>query len=439
MTEHGRFDVAIVGGGPAASTLACLLSQSGRSVVVLERDIHPREHVGESLTPATNLVLDRIGFMAKLTRAGFTPKPGVCWTAPTADIGKHIEIELSDFPIPGAPVAHSFNVERDSFDAMLLRHASEAGAHVLQGVHVDEIVFDGDRAIGVRVEFAPGVTGEIGAGHVVDASGRACVLGSQLGIRQRDPELSQLAMYSWFTGVAPPPAGTEGMLYLHFLGMERAWAWQIPLRGDRWSIGVVIPSADFRARRRPADELFFDLCRRNVALRGAMGDAEALQPIRVEADYSYTVERLAGPGWLLVGDACGFIDPVLSTGLDIALFSAVAAFEAIESARESGDERRAFEVYERDVGGGLEAWRDLVVLFYRLQVLFTYFAIRPRHREDSIRILQGNLFHPEALARARRMITAMKRSYEEIMSDPDNLLRPGALRVDGATKPSPRS
>jgi FADH2 O2-dependent halogenase len=367
----------------------------------------------------------------------FTKKPGVCWTSPSARVGQHIKIILSDFPIEGAPVPHSFNVERDVFDAALLRHASESGATVVQGAEVLEVLFSGERAAGLKVRYAPGTVDDIRARFVVDASGRRCVLATQLGLRRKDPELSQIAVYSWFTGINPPPAGNEGMLFLHFLGLERAWAWQIPLKNGVWSVGAVTDTAHFRSERKSPNDFFYDLCSRNNALAAAIDGAVARRDLRVEADYSYTVDPIAGPGWFLLGDAARFIDPVLSTGLDIAVFGALAAFEAIDDVLEGDDEDSARATFIENVNGGLDAWRDIVVLFYRLQVLFTYFAVRPSFREDAIRILQGNLFNRPALERAREMISRMEKAYDSIMGDPDNLLRPGALTRTPQDPPAP--
>lgn len=424
-SEH---DVVIIGGGPAGSLLASLLAREGRSILLLEKDIHPRDHVGEALTPSTNVVFEQIGFLEKMEDAGFMRKPGVVWTTPNARTGKFVSVRTSEYPFPGAPRPYSFNVERDLFDAMLLRHAHELGATVMQGVGAREVLFEGDRAIGVRVSPMDGWEHEARARVVVDASGRRCLLANQLGLRRKDAGFNQYGIYSWFRGVAPAPEGFEGYLFLHFLGLERAWAWQIPLKNGVWSIGVVTEKADFQKSGRSHEEFFDDLMGRNRALGDAMEHAERVRPWYIEADYTYKNDTITGPGWLLIGDALRFIDPVFSTGVDVATYSALHASDAIRSVLDGADERDAFGEFETKVTQGVDAWYELTTLFYDLQIIFTLFAVGNRFREKLVRTLQGNLYMPETLDRARELIDEMRDSYEKIMANPDNLLRPDTIK-----------
>jgi flavin-dependent dehydrogenase len=422
-------DVLVIGGGPAGAVIASLLAMAGRDVMVVERDIHPRDHVGESLTPSTNTVFQRIGFLEKMEEAGFVHKPGACWTAPDAPVGKFLEIRLAEFPPPWAIQPYTYNVERDVFDAMLLRHAHELGAKVVQGARVQEVLFDADgRASGARVRVADGWEHDVTARFVVDASGRNCLLGTQLGLKKKDPSFNQFGIYSWFTGLAAPPAGTEGMLFLHFLGLERAWAWQIPLRNGVWSVGVVTDKADFREAGTSNEAFFASLVARNRTFAHVMAGAERIRPFSVEGDYSYVLDRVQGDGWLLIGDSLRFVDPIFSTGVDVAAFSALYGFEAIEAALAGGDEAGELARFETRLSDGVEAWYELIKLFYTLQNLFSSFAVRRRFRERVVRILQGNLYMPETLAQAREVIALMKDAAARVGEDADNLLRPGALR-----------
>lgn len=421
------FDVIIIGGGPAGSTLGCLMAMEGHRALILEKDIHPRDHVGESMVPANNFIFNKIGFLPKMEDAGFVHKQGVGWTAPRARIWNLVAIRTSDFPPPNAVQTYSYNVERDLMDTLLLRHAHELGAKVVQGVNVKRVLFDGGRAVGVRVSATDGWERDLSATVVVDASGRRCLLAKQLGLRQKDAEFNQYSIWSWFRGVKPAPPGYEGMVIFHFLGLERAWAWQIPLRNGVDSVGVVTAKEDFQKSGKSPDEFFDSLVKRSRTFEFVMKDAERTRPWWIEADYSYQMETAVGAGWLLVGDAFRFVDPIFSSGVDVALYSANYAYEAIVKSWAGTDEEVAFKEYERTVNEGVDIWYETTNMFYKLQALFGRFALIRKNREDVARALQGNPYQPENRARARRMLDEMRESYEQIMADPNNLLRPGAL------------
>ena len=429
MSEpRADFDVAIIGGGPAGATIGSLLAMNGHRAVIFEKDIHPRDHVGESITPSTNPIFNRIGFTEKIEDAGFIHKPGACWTAPRSPIGKFVSLRLGEFPPPGATQFYTYNVERDVFDTLLLRHAHEKGAKVLEGVKVQKVLFEGDRAVGVRAEVAEGWEQDVSARFVIDASGRRCFIPTQLKMKRKDPLFNQFCIYSWFKNVEPNPPGYEGMLFLHFLDLERCWAWVIPLRNGVYSVGVVTDKQDFQKSGRSHEEFFTSLIGLNRNMKWAMRNAERTRPWWIEADYSYDVDQLTGPGWLLVGDSLRFVDPVFSTGVDVAMYSANYAFEAIEAVLKGEVEEEAARAdYEHRVGDGVQAWYDLIAIFYKLRNLFTSYAVRKRFREQVVRILQGNLYVPESLERAKEMIALMENSFEKITADPDNLLAPGAL------------
>ena len=421
------YDVIIIGGGPAGSVAGALLGMEGHRALIIEKDIHPRDHVGESLTPSTNFVFERIGFLEKMEDAGFVHKPGACWTSPRSPVGNFITINLGEFPPPGAPQLYTYNVERDVLDTMLLRHAHEKGAQVLQGVNVQKVLFEDDRAVGVRARVTDGWERDLFARFIIDASGRRCMIANQLGMRTKDPVFNQFAIYSWFRGLEPQPPELAGNLFLHFLGMERAWAWQIPLRFGISSVGVVTDKVHFQKSGRSHEEFFRSLVERNRSLTHYTRNAERIRPWWIQGDYTYKIEQLAGKGWLLAGDALRFIDPIFSTGVDVATYSGMFAFETIDAVLKGGDEEREFKEFERRVGDGVETWYRLIALFYKLQNLFTIYAVRRRFRERVIRTVQGNLYIPESLQRARDLIAVMEDSYQKVIANPKSLLRPGAL------------
>jgi len=424
--QNGSYDadVIIIGGGPAGSALGTLLARDGHRALIIEKDIHPRDHVGESLTPSTNLVFDRLGFLDKMDDAGFVHKPGSAWTSPRAPLWKFIEIWLFQYPMPGNPRPYTYSVERDVMDTMLLRHAHESGAKVLQGVNVRELLFEGDRVVGVRAQVADGWERDLHAKLVVDASGRRCFVATQMGLKHKDPNFNQFCIYSWFEGVQRPPERFDGFSLFYFLGLDKGWSWMLPLRNDIYSMGVVVDKSDFQKTGKSHEEFFYGMVRRNRTFTYAMKDANRIRPWWIEGDYSYKVDRFAGPGWLLIGDALRFVDPIFSSGVDVALFSSLYAYETILEAWKTGQEKVAFDRYEARLETGVDIWYDMIETFYKLQNLLSRYATRPGWREHIVRALQGNPYLPETQERAGVLLAAMHESYEKVMSDPNNLMRP---------------
>ncbi len=420
-------DVIIIGGGPAGAALGTMLARNGNRALIIEKDIHPRDHVGESLTPSTNLVFEKIGFLDKLNDAGFIHKPGTGWNAPRSPLWKFIEVGLFEFPLEGSAQPYTYNVERDVMDTMLLRHAHENGAKVLQGIRVKRVLFEDGRAVGVRATAGDGWERDLYAKYVVDATGRRCLLGTQLGLKRKDPNFNQFCIYSWFRGVKEPPARNTGFTLFYFLGLYQAWSWHIPLRNDVCSMGVVVNKDDFQKTGVSYEEFFDSLVARNRTFTDAMQNAERIRPWWIEGDYSYTIDRFAGPGWLLIGDALRFVDPIFSSGVDVALFSALYAYETITETLRSGDEGKTFAAYQARLETGVDVWYELIASFYQLQELVTRYVTKRGWREVVFRTLQGNPYQPETQARARKLLDAMNESSQKVLSNPRNLMRPWAL------------
>jgi flavin-dependent dehydrogenase len=420
-------DVIIVGGGPAGSSLGAFLARDGIKTIIIEKDIHPRDHVGESLTPSTNLVFDKLGFLDKMNDAGFIHKPGTGWNAPRSPLWRFIEIWLFEFPIPGGPQPYTYNVERDLMDTMLLRHAHDLGAKVLQGVKVQNVLFEEGRAVGVRAQVSDGWERDLYAKLVVDATGRRCLLATQLGMKEKDANFNQFVIFSWFKGVKPPPKRYDGFTLFYFLGLNQGWSWHIPLQNGNSSMGVVLDKNDFQKSGMSHEDFFYSLVKRNRTFDYAMQDAERVRPWWIEGDYSYKIDKFAGPGWLLVGDALRFVDPIFSSGVDVALFSSQYAYETIKQAWETGDEAKAFSEYQDRVELGADYWYELISMFYKLQNMVSRYATRPYWREQIVRVLQGNPYIPETQQRARKLLDHMQVTYESVMRDPGNLLRPWAM------------
>jgi flavin-dependent dehydrogenase len=418
------YDAIIIGGGPAGSALGTFLAKDGHRVLILERDIHPRDHVGESLVPSTNLVFDRMGVLPRIRDAGFVPKPGSAWNSPRSALWKFIEVWLFSVDIAENPQPFTYHVERDVLDTILLRHAHDSGARVLQGVKARNVIFEDGRAVGVKAEALDGWERDIRARVVVDASGRRCFLATQLGMKRKDPNFNQFCIYSWFRGVKPPPERLRGFGLFYFLGLPKGWGWHFQLRDDKWSMGVVVDKDDFARAGSSPGEFFNSMVRRNRTFAYAMQGAERIRPWWIEGDYSYKVDRFAGPGWILAGDALRFVDPIFSSGVDVALYSSMYAHQAITEAWRTGDEAAAFDRFQHQVTDGVDVWYDMIDAFYRLQNLLSWYAIRRSWKEKLTRALQGNPYDTETQRSSRTLLEAMNASYERVMADPNNLLRP---------------
>ncbi len=225
-------DVLIIGGGPAGAALGCYLSMKGISNTILEAEVFPRDHVGESMVTATTRIFSEIGFLETMERAGFIRKYGASWH-PTASKAS-VHVEFGEFPQEGIEQDYTYQVDRSLFDALLLKHAQKLGSNVYQGVRVKKVLFDGDRAYGAEVQFAD-TTQTLEAPLVVDASGRNTLIGSQLKIKQKDPLFNQFAVHAWFEDVNKGERPDD--IHIHFLPIKRGWVWQIPITDKITSIG----------------------------------------------------------------------------------------------------------------------------------------------------------------------------------------------------------
>lgn len=404
-------DVLIIGGGPAGSALGAYLSKAGISNTILESAVHPRPHVGESMVTASTRVFDEIGFLPTMEREGFVHKFGAAWHAPKG--GGTFEIRFGEFPQEDIDQPHTYHVDRAKMDHLLLRHAESLGSKVLENTAVTEVLMDGERATGVRIRRGD-QTEELPARFVVDASGRGTVLGNQLGIKRKDELFNQYAVHAWFENVDRGAASAEEFIHIYFLEVERGWAWQIPITDTITSMGVVADRAVFQGSSGSAQERFEELIGQNSNLVKAMAGAKRTNEFKTEGDYSYSMSRFAGDGWALVGDAARFVDPIFSSGVSVALYSAKFCAEALQEAFRTGAQGPAMLApYETRLRSGVEVWYEFIRLYYKLLPTFTYFIASPKHRLQVLRLLQGEVFDREevpVLQSMREFIAAAESS-----------------------------
>ncbi|MBT8404529.1 MAG: NAD(P)/FAD-dependent oxidoreductase, partial [Gemmatimonadetes bacterium] len=380
-------DVVILGGGPAGLTLACYLAGAGIDHVLLERGHHPRTRVGETLLPSALRVFAEIGFLEVAQNAGFPPSPGIVYHTEGED---PIEVRYHEFPSEHPDLGTSMHADRARLDMLLMKHAQGMGCRIVQGASVRSVrVDDGGRAVGVVVDIG-GKTVEWDARLVIDATGHQTLVGRQLGLRSRDPDLDQIAFHTWFEGVDRGPINHRDHVHVSFLPVHRGWAWRSPVADDLTSIGLVVDRAGFQAQGLTPEEFFEACVKDSPDLAAAMAKARPARVLGAETAVNYALERIHGDGWLAVGDAARFVDPVFSAGVGMAVDSARLAAKAVMKALEADDTSAAsFASYQADMFGAAAVWRRFTRLYYRLMPAFTVFLRSPQYRGDLLRLLQG--------------------------------------------------
>jgi len=363
------YDVAIIGGGPAGSTAAALLARAGRRVVVFEREKFPRFHIGESLLPFSMKAFTRLGLHEKFLRAGFLKKFGGEIFGACSDQGTKFYFKDGY----RSKTDHAYQVTRGDFDKVLLDHAAECGAEVSEQISVDRVRFSGD---GVELRGkSNGPSQSIRARYLIDASGRASVLGRHFKIKKTYDHLQKLSIFAHYDGVWRAE-GIDGTLTVLIRAIDR-WFWLIPLSAERTSIGVVLDSETFRRSKLSAEDFLEQALAEQPIIAKRTTNARRVSQVYVEADFSYRSARLYGDRWLLTGDAAGFIDPIFSSGVFLAVFSgeqcADALNEVLDRPRAA---KRLFTRYERSVNRAMDVYLRFVDAWYTKEFIEVFLAPR---------------------------------------------------------------
>jgi flavin-dependent dehydrogenase len=389
-------EVVVIGGGPAGATAATLVAQHGRSVTLLERERFPRFHVGESLIPETFWVLERLGMLDRMRDSPFVEKHSVQFVNEKGILSEpfyfhdHKPQESS----------RTWQVVRSEFDEMMLRNAAAQGVDVHEGMRVREVLFDETsgtpRATGVRVQDESGGVCDITADVVVDASGQGSMIMSRLGLRAWDPELKKAAIWTYWKAADRGAGRDEGATIVMQLDAKQGWFWYIPLHDGTVSVGVVA-GFDYLFKERATKDpeaIYFEEVARCPGLQPKIAAAEVAAPIRVAKEYSYRSSTVSGDGWVLVGDAFGFLDPLYSSGLLLALKSGQLAADAVTAALAAGDTSAAkLGAWGPEYIRGLERMRRLVCEFYE-GFNFGKFVQRHPHLKGHVTdLLIGDLFN----------------------------------------------
>jgi flavin-dependent dehydrogenase len=383
-------EVIVIGGGPAGSTVSTLLAQRGHSVALFERERFPRFHIGESLIPETYWVLERLNMLHKMQQSHFVKKYSVQFVNASGKLSAPFYFHDNK----PHQCSQTWQVVRSEFDQMMLDNAREHGVDAREGVHVVDVIFDGDRAVGVTIKESDGSRREIGAHVVVDASGQAALLQNRFKLRVWDPILNKGAIWTYWRGAYRDTGRDEGATMVLQTDNRNGWFWYIPQHDDVVSVGIVAPF-DYLLKGRGAnhERTYLQEVERCPAVKSRIAGAERATGYFVTRDYSYRSKRVAGDGWVLVGDAFGFLDPLYSSGVLLALKSGELAADAIADALERAD------VSEAQLGAwgplfnqGVDRMRRLVCEFYDGFSFGAFVRQYPHLRGTITDLLIGDLF-----------------------------------------------
>ena len=397
--EVEQCDVAVIGGGPGGSTAAALLARRGYKVIALEKAHHPRFHIGESLLPMNLPVFERLGVLDKVRELGVF-KPGADFEA---DNARGYNVYAFARAIGQSP-PHAYQVWRQDFDEMLYQHARESGADAREGHEVVHVEQRGPRESWLDVRTDDGRDYAIQARYVVDASGRDALLATKRKLRRRNDEHQSAAIFGHFRGAAKREGEDAGNISIY--SFAHGWMWMIPLPDGVMSVGAVCRPDYLKQRKGRTVEFLFDTLKLSPALWARVRHAELIDSeVRVTGNYSYDASRMGGPGWVLVGDAFAFLDPVFSSGVYLAMSGAEQAAAVVDQAlREPQHEPALLRRLEKRQRAGMARFSFFIYRFNGpvMQQMFR----QPRNtwqlEQGVISMLAGDLFDtPRVLRRLR--------------------------------------
>lgn len=391
---RSEYDCLVVGGGPAGCTAAALVAEADVPTLLVERESIPRFHVGESLMPETYWTLKRLGVLDQLKVSNFTRKVGVRFVGASGGESQPFFFDQHD----PRDCAQTWHVERHAFDKLLFDTAAARGATCLDQTTVVDVQLNESAPHTVTLKLSNGDRREVTCRVLVDATGQQALLANRLGLRQVNPKLRKAAIWGHFRNAIREPEGEPELTTIIHTAGKRAWFWYIPLSGDCVSVGLVSDAEYLLKGRGEPDKVF---CEEAVACPGVaerLENAQLVERLHVAREFSYTTRERAGDGWVLVGDAYGFIDPIYSTGVFLALRSGELAADAIVEGLRIGDlSSTQLAKWTPDFDAGVGRFRELVNAYYTDAFSFAKFIEQhPYHQRHLTDLLIGRAFTPEA-------------------------------------------
>lgn len=368
------YDAIIIGGGPGGSSTACYLARAGKRVLALEKENFPRFHIGESLLPYNAALFRELGVWETLQAAGFPRKVGAQFHLSNGTLSTRFIFGEGKF----TREPEVFQVERAKFDHILLKHARSSGADVREGWTVQRTSSDTD-SVTLHATDPQGAKHQFTGKFIVDASGRANLTGNQEGMRVMHPRLKKLAVFGHFTGVQRDPGDSGGDTVIFRL--ENKWFWLIPVSAEKTSVGLVLDKDEFAQNGGKPAEVFQRWLDATAPLKDRMTNARPVGDLQTTSDFSYSNRSLVGQRLLRVGDAAGFMDPIFSAGVFLAMWSGKLAAEVIQESLASNDDgaRRAAR-YEKRIKRGMSFYWTMVEHYYTQP--FMELFLQPRNHAD---------------------------------------------------------
>ncbi|MEO7115765.1 MAG: NAD(P)/FAD-dependent oxidoreductase [Caldimonas sp.] len=396
-------DVLVIGGGPAGATIAALLAERGRDVVIAEKGHHPRFHIGESLLPANAALFDRLGVRDRVETIGMA-KYGVEFVSPDHEHRQFIEFsEAWDKSMP-----YAWQVRRSQLDEVLFLNAAAKGARTFEGHRVRSVEFDADGAT-VEVELDDGARRRWRARFIVDASGRDTLLANQLRCKEKNPRHNSSALYGHYTGAERLPGKLEGNITIFWF--EHGWFWFIPLADGTTSIGAVCWPYYLKSRTKPLPEFFRDTVALSPELEQRLAGAQLVdERVYATGNYSYSSQRSSGDRYLLIGDAYAFVDPVFSSGVYLAMQNAFDGADVVAAVLDGKREAKALQRrFDRHMRHGP---REFSWFIFRItNPTIREFFMSPQNpfrvKEALISLLAGDIFGRTPIWGSIRVLKAL--------------------------------